>query len=68
MGNYLLEENSMKWLLIVLCINISNPKDVPGKLTLEFETKQQCETSLASMTYWLKFDSFKVTARCEELK
>jgi hypothetical protein len=66
MGNYLLERPSMKWLLIVLCVNVSNPKDIPGKLTLEFESKHQCETSLASMTYWLKFDSFKVVAKCEE--
>lgn len=68
MGNYLLEGNSMKWILVVLCINISNPKDIPGRLTLEFESKQQCETSLASMDYWLKFDSFKIIAKCEETK
>jgi hypothetical protein len=58
----------MKWVLIFLCVSINNPKDVPGRLTLEFESKQQCETSLSTMTYWLKFDSFKVVGKCEELK
>ena len=58
----------MKWLMIVLCVNITNPKDVPGRLTLEFDSKQQCESSLESMTSWLKFDSFKITAKCEEAK
>ena len=58
----------MKWILVVLCININNPKDIPGKLTLDFESKHQCETSLASMDYWLKFDSFKIIAKCEETK
>lgn len=58
----------MKWILIILCVNVSNPKDAPGKLTLEFNSKQQCEASLNSMTYWLKFDSFKITAACEESK
>jgi hypothetical protein len=56
----------MKWLLIFLCVNINNPNDVPGKLTLEFDTKQQCESSLKTMTYWLKFDTFKVVGNCEE--
>jgi hypothetical protein len=58
----------MKWLLILLCVSINNPNDVPGKLTLEFDTKQQCEASLKTMTYNLKFDTFKVVGNCEEAK
>jgi hypothetical protein len=58
----------MKWLLIFLCVSINNPNDVPGKLTLEFDTKQQCEASLKTMTYNLKFDTFKVVGNCEETK
>jgi len=52
------------WLLILLSINISNPQDIPGRVTLEFETEQQCHKAKESMTYWLKFDTFKVTAEC----
>lgn len=58
----------MKWLLILLCVSINNPNDVPGRLTLEFDTKQQCEASLKTMTYNLKFDTFKVVGNCEEIK
>jgi len=52
------------WILLLLSVNISNPQDVPGRVTLEFETEQQCQAAKNSMTYWLKFDTFKVTAEC----
>lgn len=52
------------WILLLLAVNISNLQDIPGKVTLEFETEQQCQTARQSMTYWLKFDNFKVTAEC----
>ena len=52
------------WILMILSINISNPTDIPGVVTLDFETEQQCITAHDSMTYWLKFDTFKVTAEC----
>jgi hypothetical protein len=58
----------MKWLLILLCVNSTNANDIPGKVTLEFETKEACEASLKSMTYNLKFDTFKVVGNCEETK
>lgn len=44
---------------------MNNPTDVPGRITLEFEKQEQCEKVLNTMTYWLKFDSFKVEGRCE---
>ena len=31
---------------------------------LQFQTQQQCEQALRTMTYWLKFDSFKVEGKC----
>lgn len=54
------------WILLLLSVNISNPQDIPGKVTLEFPTQQACEAAKESMTYWLKFDSFKVTAECQK--
>jgi hypothetical protein len=53
------------WILLLLSVNISNPQDVPGRVTLEFSSQQACEQAKASMTYWLKFDSFKITAECQ---
>jgi hypothetical protein len=52
------------WILMLLSISITNPNDIPGVVTLDFETQAQCEAARESMTYWLKFDSFKVTAEC----
>jgi len=55
------------WLMILIAVHINDPKDVPGKITLQFQTQQQCEQVLQSMTYWLKFDSFKVVAECKKV-
>jgi hypothetical protein len=54
----------MSWILLILVVNITDPKDIPGKVTLEFANETQCEEAKQSMTYWLKFDTFKVQAQC----
>jgi hypothetical protein len=54
------------WLLVVLCVNINNPKDVPGRMTIEFATEQACIQAQQSVKYWLKFDSFKITTSCQK--
>lgn len=51
--------------MILVAVHVNNPNDIPGKITLQFETKQQCEQTLKSMTYWLKFESFKVEGKCK---
>ena len=56
------------WILILMAIHTNNPNDMPGKITLEFQTQQQCEQSLKSMTYWLKFDQFKVVGKCQKIQ
>ena len=55
------------WILILMAIHTNNPNDMPGKITLEFQTQQQCEQSLKSMTYWLKFDQFMVVGKCQKI-
>lgn len=52
------------WLLLILAVNINDPKDIPGRVTLEFATEAQCEQSRSTVTSWLKFDTFKVTTQC----
>ena len=54
------------WLMILIAVHINDPKDIPGKITLQFQTQQQCEQTLLSMTYWLKFESFKVEGKCQK--
>ena len=52
------------WLMILIAAHLSDPKDIPGKITLEFPDQISCEQSLQSMTYWLKFNNFKIEGRC----
>ncbi len=52
------------WLMILIAVHLNDPKDIPGKITLEFSDQISCERSLQSMNYWLKFDSFKIEGKC----
>jgi len=52
------------WLMILIAVHVTDPKDIPGKITLEFPDQVSCEQSLQSMTYWLKFNNFKIEGRC----
>lgn len=52
------------WLMILIAVHLKNPNDIPGKITLEFPDQNSCEQSLKSMSFWLKFDSFKVEGKC----
>lgn len=54
------------WLMILIAVHINDPKDIPGKITLEFTNEQQCEQTLRTMTYWLKFEQFKVIGKCQK--
>jgi hypothetical protein len=54
------------WLLIILAVNINDPKDIPGKAVVEFATQIECERAQSTMTSWLKFESFKITSQCQK--
>jgi hypothetical protein len=53
------------WVLLIIAVSSTNPSDVPGRVTIKFDTEQQCTKARDSMEYWLKFDSFRVTATCK---
>jgi len=53
------------WILIILAINVNNPDDVPGQVTLKFQNGQQCYEALASLQYKLKFSNFYVSGKCQ---
>jgi hypothetical protein len=53
------------WLLLILAVNINNPSDVPGRVSIKFDTEQQCLKARSTIEYKLKFDSFKVTSECK---
>jgi len=52
------------WLMILIAVHLTDPNDIPGKVTLEFPDQQSCEHAKSSMTYWLKFKNFKVESTC----
>ena len=54
------------WILLILAVNINNPSDVPGRVSIRFETEQQCLKARQSLEYKLKFDSFKVISECKK--
>jgi len=54
------------WVLIILAVHINNPEDIPGRVTIKFETEQQCLKAKETLQYKLKFDSFKVTTECKK--
>jgi hypothetical protein len=45
-----------------------NPNDIPAKITMQFDTQQQCEKSLQSMSYWMKFENFKIEGKCQKIR
>jgi hypothetical protein len=53
------------WVLIILAVAINDPKDIPGRVTIEFPTLQECERARSTMTSWLKFSNFKVEGKCQ---
>lgn len=54
------------WVLIILAVHVSNPNDIPGKVTIKFETEQQCLRAKNTIEYSLKFETFKVIAECKK--
>ncbi len=50
--------------MILIAVHTSDPRDIPGRITMEFADQATCEQSLASITYWLKFNNFRIEAKC----
>jgi len=54
------------WLLIMIAVHVNNPADIPASLQMTFPTEAECMAAKDSLTYWVKFDWFKVTAKCQK--
>lgn len=55
----------MEWILILLAMKINDSNDIPAKVILEFPDQITCEKTKSTLQYWIKFESFKVIAKCE---
>jgi hypothetical protein len=52
------------WILLLIAININNPKDIPGRISLEFTSQEACINSANTLQYELKFKNFRIEAQC----
>jgi len=52
------------WILLLIAVHVNNPNDIPAKISLEFDSQESCERALSTMTYWVKFPTFKATGTC----
>lgn len=52
------------WIMLLIAVHVNNPQDQPGRVELEFADQATCERVLATMTYQLKFSSFRVQGQC----
>lgn len=43
------------WLLILIAVNINDPKNQPGRVELTLPDQKSCESVLNSMTYTLRY-------------
>ena len=54
------------WLMILIAVHINNPRDIPGRIEIQFPNQQTCEQALSAMKWQLKFDSFRIEGRCQK--
>lgn len=53
------------WILLLIAIHINDSKDIPARVQIPFETQAACEYAKSNMSYWIKFESFKIEAKCQ---
>ena len=54
------------WILLLIAVHINNPGDIPARIQIPFESLATCEYARINMTYWIKFDQFKVISECKK--
>jgi len=56
------------WILLMVAVHINNPNDIPAKIEIKFNSKEECQKALDNMSYWLKFDMFTIKGSCDEVR
>ena len=54
------------WILLLIAVHVSDARDIPARVQIPFESLEACESARTNFTYWIKFNNFKVIARCEK--
>ena len=50
----------------MIAVNINNPADQPGRVSVEFATEQACVQAMNTVKYQFKFEGFKVQSQCQK--
>lgn len=50
--------------MILIAVHVNNPKDIPAKIEMQFADQASCERSRQSMSYWVKFEDFRIESKC----
>jgi hypothetical protein len=56
------------WILLLIAVHVNDPKDIPAKVQLTFETREDCQRAESTLEYWVKFKQFKVETSCLKKK
>lgn len=54
------------WILMILAVHVNDPDDIPGKVSIEFNSQKECEHAQSTINSWIKFKSFKVISECKK--
>jgi hypothetical protein len=54
------------WFLILIAVHVNNPNDIPGRVSMQFATQEECERARSTVSSWLKFSNFKVVSECKK--
>jgi hypothetical protein len=52
------------WLLILMAVNINDPRIIPGTATIEFPTQIECERARQTVKSELSSRYFKLETQC----
>jgi len=56
----------MMWTLIILAVSLNDPMDIPGRVTLNFDTEVACKSAQATIDYKMKFKNYKIISVCQK--
>lgn len=58
------------WIMLLIVIHKKNIDDIPARMTLEFPSKELCESTLSTLEYDTKkvwpITNFKVIGSCQK--
>ena len=54
------------WILLLIAVNANNANDQPAWVQISMPNREACVQAADTLRYWIKFDNFKLDAKCLE--